>query len=74
MEKFRLHRQATCEPIPVNMEEPLKNELTHFIECVQQRKRPKTDGDEGLKVLKILESAEKSLLEGEDIPKLKGKL
>ncbi len=42
--------------------EPLKEELQHFIDCVKTRKTPKTDGEEGLRVLKVLESAEKSLL------------
>ena len=43
-------------------EEPLKLELKHFAECIENRKTPKTDGYEGVKVLKILEAAEKSLL------------
>lgn len=43
-------------------EEPLKLELKHFAECIENRNAPKTDGDEGVHVLKILEAAEKSLL------------
>jgi UDP-2-acetamido-3-amino-2,3-dideoxy-glucuronate N-acetyltransferase len=39
----------------------LKRELIHFIECVRKRKRPLTDGQEGLRVLRILESAEKAV-------------
>ena len=31
--------------------EPLRNECIHFLECVQQRKTPLTDGKEGLRVL-----------------------
>lgn len=42
-------------------DEPLKKELSHFVECVQTRKRPRTDGFEGLRVLKVLEAAEESL-------------
>jgi len=45
----------------VDKGEPLKEELRHFIECVIERKRPRTDGYEGLRVLKILELAERSL-------------
>ncbi len=44
--------------------QPLKEELLHFSECVSSRKLPKTDGREGLRVLKILEMAEKSLQTG----------
>ncbi len=59
--KVPVAQKADYQVIPIDDEEPLKGELKHFIECVQQRKRPKTDGNEGLKVLRILESAEKSL-------------
>ncbi|MFC1558871.1 Gfo/Idh/MocA family protein [candidate division KSB1 bacterium] len=41
--------------------EPLKNEASHFIDCIKTRKNPVTDGENGLKVIKILEKAEKSL-------------
>jgi len=46
-------------------------ELEHFIECVKERKRPKTDGNEGLRVLKVLANAEKALLQyyGENLEK-----
>ena len=49
----------------VNFEkkEPLKEELLHFIDCVKNRKTPRTDGEEGLRVLRVLESAEKSLMQ-----------
>ncbi|MCX7720173.1 MAG: Gfo/Idh/MocA family oxidoreductase [Dictyoglomus thermophilum] len=41
--------------IPVEKKEPLKEELLHFIECVKERKSPRTDVYEGLRVLKVLE-------------------
>lgn len=41
--------------------EPLKEELLHFLECVDFRKTPRTDGEEGLRVLKVLEAAQHSL-------------
>jgi len=34
--------------------------LKHFVECVASRAKPRTDGEEGLRVLKILENAEKA--------------
>lgn len=43
--------------IPVDAGEPLKLELSHFIESVSERKKPLTDGEEGLKVLKVLEAS-----------------
>lgn len=44
--------------------EPLKVECMHFAECILNGRRPRSDGEVGLKVVKILESAEKSLLNG----------
>lgn len=59
--KIPVAQKVDYQVIPVEDGEPLKLELSHFTECVFQRKRPRTDGFEGLKVLKILESAENSL-------------
>jgi UDP-2-acetamido-3-amino-2,3-dideoxy-glucuronate N-acetyltransferase len=50
--------------IPIENTEPLKEELKHFIECVKTRKTPLTDGEEGLRVLKVLDGAIKSLERG----------
>ena len=41
--------------------EPLKNECLHFLDCVQNRKNPKSDGINGLNVVKILQAATQSL-------------
>jgi len=41
--------------------EPLKTECQHFIDCVKSRTQPRSDGNDGLRVLKILSSAQKSL-------------
>jgi predicted dehydrogenase len=44
--------------------EPLKTECQHFLECIKQGKKPKTDGENGLKVVRILEAATASLNNG----------
>ncbi len=49
--------------IEVENKEPLKLELMHFIECVLNRKKPLTDGYEGLRVVKVLEMAKSSNVE-----------
>lgn len=41
--------------------EPLRSECQHFIECVEKRKTPRSDGMDGLRVLRILDAGEKSL-------------
>lgn len=59
--KIPVARKADFKIVPVAKKEPLKEELRHFIECVVERKRPATDGQEGLKVLRVLASCEESL-------------
>lgn len=65
--KIPYAEKADYQIIPFENSEPLKQELRHFIECVDRRKKPKTDGDEGLKVLKVLEDAEKALANHKEI-------
>ncbi len=43
--------------------EPLRRECMHFLECIQTGKRPVTDGYNGLRVVSILEAANKSIKE-----------
>jgi predicted dehydrogenase len=45
----------------LNMVEPLKLECQHFAECVRQGKTPRSDGRDGLRVVRVLEAAQKSL-------------
>ncbi len=44
-------------------DEPLDVECAHFLECVERRTRPRTDGMEGLRVLRVLEASQRSLAE-----------
>jgi predicted dehydrogenase len=41
--------------------EALQTEALHFIDCVENNKKPETDGCSGLRMVKIVEAAEKSL-------------
>jgi predicted dehydrogenase len=41
--------------------EALQTEALHFIDCVENNKRPETDGHAGLRLVRIVEAAEKSL-------------
>jgi len=41
--------------------EPLKEELSHFANCVKTRATPRTDGQNGLNVLRVLDAGQKSL-------------
>ncbi len=49
--------------------EPLKVELLHFIKCIEENIRPNTDGNNGLRVVKILEASQLSIdNEGKPFP------
>lgn len=45
----------------ISSAEPLKLECGHFISCIKEGKKPKSDGWSGLKVISILEAADRSL-------------
>lgn len=45
----------------VSMTEPLRAECKHFIDCIVEDKRPLTDGTDGVRVVRILEAAQKSM-------------
>jgi predicted dehydrogenase len=48
----------------ISLQEPLKLECSHFVDCVRERKQPLTDGLGGLRVVKVLDAAQKSLKSG----------
>ena len=52
---------AEAKPVMIDEREPLKAECEHFLECIVNRKRPLTDGENALQVLHILELAHQSL-------------
>src|SRR6266446_9900279 len=45
----------------IKQEEPLKIECQHFLDCIRQGLTPLTNGEQGLKLVKILEAASSSL-------------
>ena len=60
--KFQLTHRAGDLLIPkIDFTEPLKRECAHFVECVAAKAQPLTDGANGLRVVRILEAATRSL-------------
>jgi predicted dehydrogenase/acetyltransferase-like isoleucine patch superfamily enzyme len=53
--------RAEAEPIPLEPEEPLRLECQHFLDCVANGTTPRTDGWEGLRVLRVLDRAASSM-------------
>jgi len=49
--------KADREVVHFEPSQPLEEELKHFIQCMENREAPKTDGNEGVRVLRILNQA-----------------
>jgi len=53
--------KAEAESVEMIESEPLRLECEHFLECCDKGHSPRTDGEEGVKVLKVLSMAQQSL-------------
>jgi len=49
---------------PLERAEPLRLQCLQFLKCIETRERPLTDGESGLRVLRVLDAAERSLANG----------
>jgi len=54
-------KKADGKPVPLEKDEPLKAECSHFIDCVSKRTKPITDGNEGVRGLRVLNALQESL-------------
>lgn len=52
---------AEGEPVTLEESEPLRREVQHFLDCVAAGSKPITDGAEGVRVLRVLDAAQRSL-------------
>ena len=48
----------------IHMDEPLKLECQHFVDCVGREVKSKSDGLDGLRVVRVLQAAQRSLEQG----------
>ncbi|MBL4904132.1 MAG: Gfo/Idh/MocA family oxidoreductase [Desulfocapsa sp.] len=53
--------KAEGKLVSVTQDEPLRAECAHYIECIETRQIPRTDGQEGLRVLNVLNACQASL-------------
>ncbi|MEX2374185.1 MAG: Gfo/Idh/MocA family oxidoreductase [Dehalococcoidia bacterium] len=53
--------RAEAHPVPLDSAEPLAVECQHFLDCIDLGSVPDTDGEEGLRVLRVLEAAQRQL-------------
>ena len=63
LNRIPIAAKAEAEVVKVKIDEPLKAECGHFIDCVANRQQPITDGREGLRVLQVLQASQRSLNE-----------
>jgi predicted dehydrogenase len=61
--QYKLHTGDIYIP-KIELSEPLRNECAHFVECIQEGRQPTTDGKNGLRVVRVLEAAQRSLEAG----------
>jgi UDP-2-acetamido-3-amino-2,3-dideoxy-glucuronate N-acetyltransferase len=62
--------KADAQRVELEQGEPLRAECQHFLDCVATRTRPRTDGEEGLRVLSVLQRCQEAL---EEKPSREGK-
>lgn len=53
--------KAEAEPVALEGSEPLRNECREFLDCMELRHPPLTDGREGLRVLRVLAACQQSM-------------
>ncbi|HSZ74141.1 MAG TPA: hypothetical protein VK779_04920, partial [Rhizomicrobium sp.] len=53
--------------VPVEQREPLKEECAHFLQSIAAGTVPRTDTQEALRVLSVLEAASTSLRRGQPV-------
>lgn len=66
--------KAQPEAVDLEEDEPLRSECLHFLECITNGNPPRTDGQEGLQVLHILNASQSSLENHGSKVRLEGKL
>jgi UDP-2-acetamido-3-amino-2,3-dideoxy-glucuronate N-acetyltransferase len=60
-DRVAVPNKTAAKPVELEMDEPLKLECQHFIECLATGRKPRTSGEKGLKVLRVLDACQKSL-------------
>jgi predicted dehydrogenase len=61
--EFRASYKHGSESVyPLQWSEPLRGECAHFLDCIRTGATPRSSGEDGLKVVQILETAQRSLV------------
>lgn len=63
-------RKAEAQRVTLEESEPLRDECAHFLACIESRATPRTDGAEGLRVLRVLNACQAALESASAVPLL----
>ena len=58
--QFTYHHGGIVSP-PIDFKEPLRVECAHFVECITDAVQPLTDAASGIRVVKVIEAAQRSI-------------
>jgi UDP-2-acetamido-3-amino-2,3-dideoxy-glucuronate N-acetyltransferase len=59
--------KSSGRPVAIEPDEPLRLECQHFLDCVAGGATPRTDGAEALRVLRVLDAAQRSIDENRPV-------
>jgi UDP-2-acetamido-3-amino-2,3-dideoxy-glucuronate N-acetyltransferase len=62
--------KANAEIVELEDREPLRAECQHFLDCIDSRTSPVSDGAEGLRVLRVLDACQRTLCSGGVAPEV----
>ena len=54
-------QKGDSAPVEISADEPLRKECEHFLECIETRRQPLSDGKSGIQVLRVLQACQMSL-------------
>jgi UDP-2-acetamido-3-amino-2,3-dideoxy-glucuronate N-acetyltransferase len=72
LDRHPIAKRSEGQVVELPALEPLRLECLHFLECISTRQTPNTDGDNGVRVLRILNACERSLKTRGEVQKLDG--
>ena len=61
LDRHPIAKRSEEQVVTLPAMEPLRLECLHFLECISTRQTPNTDGQNGVRVLRILNASERSL-------------
>lgn len=61
VERHPVAKRSEGQVVNLPADEPLRKECEHFLDCIASRSKPETDGWNGVRVLRVLNAAQRSL-------------